>query len=412
MSYYKRTLCRACDSGRLRLFLSLGRTPLANSFLRSSDDFAAEPQYPLDVYFCERCSLVQLLDVVDPEVLFGSYIYVTGTSDTMAAHNVEYAQTLVAFLGLKEDDLVIEVASNDGSLLKRFKTYGARTLGIEPAKNIAEMARAMGIETLAKFFNTSTAQEVRETYGPASVVIGNNVLAHVDETQDFLRGCKVMLGEGGLVVIEVPYISELIDRLEYDTIYHEHLCYFSVTTLMRLCDAVGLCIVRVDHVPVHGGSLRIYAGAREHYVTHSSDVVALAGEEGARGLTTLARYERFAEGAEGNRQAVRDLLRSIQAENKTVAAYGAPAKGNTLLNYCGIGTDMIPYTFDKNPMKVGLYTPGMHIPVLSVSNLLDRFPDYLLILAWNFADEIMRQQQEYYRTGGRFIIPIPQPRII
>ena len=412
MSYYKRTICRACDSDRVKLFLSLGRTPLANSFLRSSDEFAAEPQYPLDVYFCEHCSLVQLLDVVDPEVLFGNYIYVTGTSDTMAAHNVEYARTLVAFLGLGQDDLVIELASNDGSLLKRFKTYGVRTLGIEPARNIAEMARAMGIETIPKFFNSSTAQEVRETYGPASVVIGNNVLAHVDETQDFLRGCKVLLGESGLVVIEVPYIRELIDRLEYDTIYHEHLCYFSVTTLMRLCDAVGLCIVRVDHVPVHGGSLRIYAGAREHYVNHSSDVVALGGEERAYGLTTLARYERFANGAEGNRQAVRELLRSVQARNKTVAAYGAPAKGNTLLNYCGIGTDMIPYTFDKNPMKVGLYTPGMHIPVLPVANLLDRLPDYLLILAWNFANEIMKQQQEYCRSGGRFIIPIPQPRII
>ena len=412
MNYYKRTVCRACDSDRIRLFLSLGRMPLANSFLRSSDDFTAELQYPLDLYFCEGCSLVQLLDVVDPEILFGDYIYVTGTSETMAAHNVEYARTLVAFLGLGRDDLVIELASNDGSLLKRFKTYGVRTLGIEPARNIAEMARAMGIETIPKFFNSSTAQEVRDAYGPASIVIGNNVLAHVDETQDFLHGCKFLLGERGLVVIEVPYLRELIDRLEYDTIYHEHLCYFSVTTLMRLCEAVGLCIIRVDHVPVHGGSLRIYAGAREHYKNHSNDVVALAAQERAYGLTTWARYERFAKAAEGNRQAVRDLLRSVQAENKTVAAYGAPAKGNTLLNYCGIGTDLIPYTFDKNPMKVGLYTPGMHIPVLPVAALLDRFPDYLLILAWNFADEIMKQQQEYCRSGGQFIIPIPQPRII
>jgi hypothetical protein len=308
--------------------------------------------------------------------------------------------------------LVIELASNDGSLLKRFKTYGVRTLGIEPAKNIAEMARAMGIETIPKFFNSSTAQEVRETYGPASVVIGNNVLAHVDETQDFLRGCKILLGERGLVVIEVPYLRELIDRLEYDTIYHEHLCYFSVTTLMRLCDAVGLSIIRVDHVPVHGGSLRIYAGAREHYATHSNDVVALAAQERADGLTTLDRYERFAEGVESNRRAVRELLRSVQAQKQTVAAYGAPAKGNTLLNYCGIGTDLIPYTFDKNPMKVGLFTPGMHIPVLPVSSLLERQPDYMLILAWNFAEEIMAQQREYCARGGRFIIPIPKPRII
>lgn len=412
MSYHKRTLCRACDSDRIRLFLSLGLSPLANSFLKSPDDFAAEPQYPLDVYFCESCSLVQLLDVVDPEILFRNYIYVTGTSETLAAHNAQYAQTLVDLLGLGSNDLVIEIASNDGSLLKRFKTYGVRTLGIEPARNIAEIARAKEIETIPKFFNSSTAEEVREAYGSANVVIGNNVLAHVDETQDFLRGCKALLAEGGLVVIEVPYLRELLERLEYDTIYHEHLCYFSVTTLLRLCDAVGLSIIRLDHVPIHGGSLRMYAGAREYYTAHADDVVAVAAQERASGLTTLERYELFAQGVESSRQAVRELLSGLQADNKAVAAYGAPAKGNTLLNYCGIGTDLIPYTFDKNPMKVGLYTPGMHIPVLAVADLFDRFPDYLLILAWNFADEVMRQQQEYYRTGGRFIIPIPQPRII
>ena len=408
----KRQTCRICSGRNLRSFLSLGPMPLANSFLPSPSDIDQEASYPLDVYFCETCSLVQLLDVVDPEILFRDYIYVTGTSDTIASHNLQYASTIVDLLKLGADDLVIEIASNDGSLLKCFRHHGVRTLGVEPAANIAEMACANGIDTIPQFFNSATAKQVRELYGRAKVVIGNNVLAHVDETRDFLSGCADLLEDGGLVVIEVPYLHDLLDRLEYDTIYHEHLCYFSVTTLMRLCDAVGLCIIRVDHVPVHGGSLRMYAGAREHYATHSNDVVALAAKERACGLTTLARYQRFAEGAEANRQAIRELLGGIRAGNKTVAAYGAPAKGNTLLNYCGIGTDLIPYTFDKNPMKVGLYTPGMHIPVLPVADLLDRFPDYVFILAWNFADEIMRQQQEYHRRGGRFIIPIPEPRII
>jgi hypothetical protein len=410
--HHKRTTCRVCGSDRLASYLSLGPTPLANSFLRSPEEFHDEPFYPLDVYFCASCSLVQLLDVIDPAVLFRNYIYVTGTSETMARHNAEYARTVIDLLRLGPADLVIEVASNDGSLLKCFKHCGVRTLGVEPAANIAEIACASGIDTIPQFFNSCTAQQVRELHGPAKVIIGNNVLAHVDDTQDFLSGCKELLDSSGLVVIEVPYLRDLLDRLEYDTIYHEHLCYFSVTTLLRLCDVVGLCIFRVDHVPVHGGSLRMYAGSKSYYKAHSRKVLALADEETSVGLTEFSRYERFAEEVKSNRKAIEDLLLPLKSHNHTLAAYGAPAKGNTLLNYCGIGTDLVPCTFDKNSMKVGLYTPGMHIPVLPVADLLDRFPDYLLILAWNFADEIIEQQQEYAKQGGRFIIPIPQPRIV
>jgi hypothetical protein len=364
------------------------------------------------VYLCEACSLVQLLDVIDPEVLFRHYIYVTGTSDTIAAHNRSYAQTVVGLLELGPDDLVVEVASNDGSLLKCFNKYGVRTLGIEPAENIAAMARSNGIETIGEFFNSATAQRVRSSHGLAKVVVGNNVLAHVDETQDFLRGCKTLLDEDGLVVIEVPYLRELLDRLEYDTVYHEHLCYFSVTTLMRLCDAVGLSVVRIDRIPVHGGSLRIYAGRWESYKDHSQDVIALAEAERDAGFTEFARYARFAADVEDNRLAILDLLQGLKQEGKTLAAYGAPAKGSTLLNFCGIDTHLIPYTVDKNPLKEGLYTPGAHLPVLPVSTLIERQPDYVLILAWNFAEEIIRQQQAYIDLGGRFIVPIPNPRVI
>jgi hypothetical protein len=394
------------------MFLSLGMTPLANSFLRSPSEFDDEPSYPLDVYFCEDCSLVQLLDLIDPEALFRNYIYVTGTSETIAGHNVRYAQTLADLLKLGPGDLVIEVASNDGSLLKCFMRYGVRTLGIEPATNIAEKARRDGIETIDCFFNSTVAREVRESHGTAKAVIANNVLAHVDETQDFLRGCRELTAESGLVVVEVPYLRELIDRLEYDTIYHEHLCYFSASTLVRMCDATALSIARVDRLPIHGGSLRIYAASQEQRTSHSRDVLDLAEEECGLGLKEMTRYERFAAEVDNNRRSILGLLTTLAARGKTVAGYGAPAKGNTLLNYCGIHTGLLPYTVDKNPMKVGLYAPGMHIPVLPVSALLERQPDYVLILAWNFAEEIMRQQKQYQDRGGRFILPIPEPKVV
>lgn len=407
--HHKRTSCRACDSNALRPYLSLGAMPLANSFLRSPREFADEPFYPLDVYFCETCSLVQLLDVIDPEVLFRNYIYVTGTSETINSHNGHYSRSIVDLLQLHVNDRVMEIASNDGSLLKCFNQLGMSTLGIEPATNIAKLACDSGIDTINCFFDSTSAQQLRESYGLAKALIANNVLAHVDDPQDFLRGCRTLLEKNGLVIIEVPYLRELIKRLEYDTIYHEHLCYFSVNTLIRLCDAAGLCITQIDHVPVHGGSLRIFAGSREQYGSHSEDVLALGEEERASGLTRYDFYRDFAADVENNRLALIDLLEKLTREGKTIAGYGAPAKGSTLLNYCGIDTRIIPYTVDKNPLKVGLYTPGVHIPVLPVSTLHDRQPDYLLILAWNFAEEIMKQQKNYRERGGKFLVPIPEP---
>lgn len=412
MTHHRRKTCRACSGADLERFLELGPTPLANSFLKSPGEFSSEESYPLDVYFCKDCSLVQLMDVISPEVLFRDYIYVTGTSDTIAEHNTRYAATVVELLDLGAEDLVVEVASNDGSLLSRFRDHGVRTLGVEPATNIAEMARERGIETENVFFTESEAERLRAEYGPAGAVVANNVLAHVDDTRGFLSGAKTLIERDGLVIMEVPYIREMLDRVEYDTIYHEHLCYFSVTTLMRLCESVGLSIVRVDFVSVHGGSLRMYAGCAEVRGGHANGVVKLSEGERADGLAELATYEDFARKVEGNRASLTAVLKKLKEEGKEVAAYGAPAKGNTLLNYCRIGTDLVGYTVDRNPMKVGLYTPGMHIPVLPVSTLIERMPDYVLILAWNFADEIIRQQDEYRKKGGRFVIPIPEPRIV
>ncbi|MCI0742577.1 MAG: class I SAM-dependent methyltransferase [Gemmataceae bacterium] len=412
MVYRKRTWCRACEGQRLRRFLSLSPQPLANAFLRSPDEFVGERLYPLEVYFCEDCSLVQILDVIDPELLFRHYVYLTGTSETIAAHNQKYARDVVETLKLEANDLVVEIASNDGSLLKCFRPYGVKTLGVEPATNIAEIAGASGIETVNKFFNSATAEEIRQSYGPARAVIGNNVLAHVDDTLDFLRGCDKLLAEDGLVIIEVPYLRDLLDRVAYDTIYHEHHCYFSVTSLERLCVAAGLTPARIDRLPVHGGTLRMYAGPRNLREHRASEIEAMIEDERSAGMSDIARYEKLAADVAANRRDILSLLEGLKGEGKAVAGYGAPAKGNTLLNYCGITTNLLPYTVDKSPLKIGLYTPGTHIPVAPVSTLIERQPDYVVILAWNFAEEIMRQQREYRERGGRFIIPIPTPAVV
>lgn len=404
-----RTACRACEGTALVPFLALGDQPLANAFLRSAADAIHEQRYPLDVYFCTNCSLVQLLDVIDAEVLFGEYIYVTGTSETIAAHNREYATAVVAALGMRSRDLVVEIASNDGSLLRCFQQHGVRVLGCDPARNIAQIAEAQGVETVNRFFNSTTAREIVRDYGQAKAVVGNNVLAHVDDTADFLAGARELITEDGRVIVEVPYAREMHERGEYDTVYHEHLCYFTVTSLARLGERVGLFMVRVDHVPVHGGSIRVWFSRTR---MDAPQVDAMMAQERAEGLTSLPAWEEFAERAASNRSAVRALLEGLRRERKQVAGYGAPAKGNTLLNYCQIGPDLLPYTVDRSELKVGMLTPGMHIPTLPVSTILDRQPDVLFILAWNFADEIVRQQATYRARGGQCVIPIPTPRYL
>ena len=389
-------------------FLNLGRQPLANAFLGAPEEFADEAFYPLEVYFCEICSLVQLLDVVDPEVLFRNYIYVTGTSETMARHNAAYARTVCDLLKLGPSDLVVEIASNDGSLLGQFQALGVRTLGVEPAYNLAEIARANGLETVDRFFSSAAARDLRESHGKAKAVIANNVLAHVDDTLDFLSGARHLLADDALLVFEVPYVAELLDRLEYDTMYHEHLCYFSVQALRKLCEGAGLAIARIDRVAVHGGSLRVYAGRGRN---HSASISDFVDAEQEAGLDAPARYRQFTTDVEKSRVLLRRLVCDLRAKGSSLAAYGAPAKGNTLLNYCGLDATMIPFTVDRNERKVGLYTPGMHIPVRPVSALVESRPDNVMILAWNFASEIMNQQEDYRALGGRFITPVPQPRV-
>lgn len=406
----RRSRCRICDSSDLEPFLTLGPTPLANAFLRSPDEFAAERWYPLDLYFCRECSLMQLVDVVNPEVLFRHYLYVTGTSTTMAAHNRAYAQALVDRLGLVASDLVAEAASNDGSLLRCFASHGVRTLGIEPARNLAAEAASCGIETVGEFFTAALARDLRAAQGPARVVAANNVLAHVDDVRDFMLGCRELVADDGLITIEVPYVGELIDRIEYDTIYHEHFSYFSITSLLRLCECTGLHVVDIDRLPVHGGSLRLYVSRSA--AAHGPAARALEADERRAGLTASGRYHQFAADVHATRRALVALLERLASEGRPVTGYGAPAKGNTLLNFCGITTRLVRYTVDRNPRKIGLFTPGAHLAVRDVSALDADPPDYILVLAWNFADEIMEQQKTHRERGGRFIVPVPRAQVI
>ncbi len=409
----RRSDCRGCCSQDLELVLDLGKQPCANALLASADEIASEMTFPLEVYLCSSCGLVQLLDVVDPEHLFGHYLYLTGMSDTMRVHFAEYAQFVVATSKLdRNSGLVVDVASNDGSLLKEFRNLGCRVLGIEPARNIADIARDAGIPTESVFFGADEAIRIKEQHGPAAVCCANNVLAHVDDTFGFLSGMRSLVEPQGHVVVEAPQLWRLIENLEYDTIYHEHLGYLSVTALAAIFERAGLSLESVHDTSVHGGSLRYVARPQDVLADHSQSVYRRIEAEAKFGLTDEGRLKEFANDVEANRDALCAMVHELNSQGKTVAAYGAPAKGNTLLNYCKLGPDDISFTVDRSPLKQGRLLPGTHIPVLDPEELVRQQPDFVIILPWNIADEIVAQQSEYRNRGGRFIVPIPRPRIL
>jgi len=405
--------CRACGAGGLELVLDLGTTPLANSLPAAGQLDEPEERFPLALAFCGACGLVQITHSVAPEKLFREYLYFSSFSDTMVGHARVLATRLTAERSLSTSSRVIELASNDGYLLQFYRAAGIPVLGIEPAVNIARVAeRERGIPTLCEFFGAGLAARLRAEGQTADVLHANNVLAHVPDLNGFVAGIAAILAPGGVAVVEVPYVGDMVDGLEFDTIYHEHLCYFSVSALDALFARHGLSIHDVERLAIHGGSIRIFASPVAAAVAPAPAKIALLADEQRRGLTSVAYYRTFGRRIEELGGALVALLRGLKAAGKRIAAYGAAAKGSTLLNTFHIDGTILDFVVDRSTHKQGRFMPGVRLPIHPTERLLEAIPDYVLLLTWNFADEILAQQAAYRAQGGRFIIALPAPKIV
>lgn len=405
--------CRFCGAQLRHTFVDLGMSPLCESYISREQLNQMEAFYPLHVQVCEQCFLVQLPEYVSPKDIFTEYAYFASFSDTWLRHAGDYVEMIVERLKLGQESLAVEVASNDGYLLQNFVKKGIPALGVEPAANVARAAVEKGVPTLVKFFGRQTAQEMAAKGQRADLAIGNNVLAQVPDLNDFVGGIEILLKPAGVATLEFPHLVRLMADNQYDTIYHEHFSYFSFITVEKIFRAHGLTLFDVEELPTHGGSLRIYA---RHATDGSKPVSDLVRELRSRelngGLERMETYATFGEKVKKSKRSLLDFLIRAKGDGKAVAGYGAPGKGNTLLNYCGIRTDFLEYTVDRNPYKQGKFLPGTHIPIFGPEKIFETRPDYVLILPWNFKLEIMKQMAGIREWGGKFVVPIPSVEVV
>jgi SAM-dependent methyltransferase len=401
--------CRSCGNAEITSVLDLGVVPIADRLLTKENMNQRDMVAPITLGFCEECALVQILETIPPEILFDAeYPYFSSTSTTLLAHSRQNAAELIERLDLGPSSFVVELASNDGYMLRNFVEHGIPVFGIDPAPEPAAAARLLGIETMLSFFGQETARSLVERGRKADLVIANNVLAHVADLNGFVAGIATITAETGLVVIEVPYVVDLMDHCEFDTIYHQHLCYFSVTSLDRLFRRHGLFLNDIRRLPIHGGSLRLYIGKS---AATSDRVRTLLAEESRAGLDRISPYVVFSRRVEDLKRELSSLLANLKKEGARLAAYGAAAKGTALLGACGIGQEILDYVVDRNRYKQGRFLPGNRLRIYGPEKLIEDQPDYVLLLPWNLAAEILKEQQEYIDRGGRFIVPIPKPRV-
>ena len=409
--YHRRSDCRLCGKTKLTLVFKLEPTPPANAFVKKDDLGKNQTCFPLDVFFCESCYHLQLLDVIDPKILFENYVFVSGTSPVTVKHFEDYAKNILRHYPQSKNSLIIDIGSNDGTLLRFFKKEGFRVLGIDPAKEIADKATNEGIETLPIFFNFELSQSIREKYGPASVITANNIFAHVDNLKDFVKGIRNILSPNGIFVFEVSYLVDVIKKILFDMTYHEHLAYHSVRPLISFFETNGLQLIDSSRIDVHGGSLRGIVQLKDGPHAVKNSVYNCLKLEKNMKLHSAQTYKKFGYKIKVCKDEIRSLLRQLKSQGKTIAGYGAPAKTTTLMYHFGIGPEIIDFIVDDNPLKQGLFSPGMHIPVLPAKKIYDKKPNYLIIFAWNFADSIMKKHNEFRINGSHFIVPLPNLKV-